>query len=390
MTDFLSNIQPFCEAGMAICAGIYVLGVIWFISGMRGGEGVNREKPLVSVVIAARDEVENIQACLERFWSQDYPADRYEVIVVDDGSTDGTAALVREMDREGLKLLSVQEAYGGSGSKKAALSLGIQESRGEVILTTDADCLVAEGWVRGMVEYLDESTGMVVGFSQVGAPGQAQGRRMGYQAVDFLCLMGCILGSVGRGHPLAASGQNLAYRKAVFQQVGGYSRVAHRASGDDVLLLQMVRHSTDWKIAFATSPHTHAIHPPAPTWRSLLQQRSRWASNAPYQLLFDPLFFGYMLVTFALDLLLVLSPVLVAAGGMGLSWAVGGWVVKSLAEFSLFTKAAGLFGRQDLRRYFPLWVLIQPLHVVVVGALGCLGIFTWKGQSHRWGRRRST
>jgi len=103
------------------------------------------------------------------------------------------------MDREGLKLLSAQEAYGRSGSKKAALSLGIREARGEVILTTDADCLVAEGWVRGIVECFDGQTGMVVGFSQIGAPGQAQGARMGYQAVDFLCLMGCILGSVGRG-----------------------------------------------------------------------------------------------------------------------------------------------------------------------------------------------
>lgn len=390
MTDILGNIQPACEAGLAICAGLYVLGVVWFLSGMREREGKNREKPLVSIVIAARDEAPNIRACLERFWRQDYPGDRYEVIVVDDGSTDDTAAQVRGMGREGLTLLSAQEAYGRSGSKKAALSLGIQKARGEMILTTDADCLVGEGWVRGMIECFDGNTGMVVGFSQIGASDQAKGARMGYQAVDFLCLMGCILGSVGRGHPMAASGQNLAYRKAVFQQVGGFSRVVHRASGDDVLLLQMIRHSTDWKIAFSTSPDTHAIHPPASTWRGLLQQRSRWASNAPYQLLFDPLFFGYMLVTFALNTLLVFSPVLVLMGGMRFSWAVGGWVVKSLAEFSLFGRAAGLFGRRDLRRFFPLWTLIQPLHVVVVGALGCLGIFTWKGQRHRWGRRRKT
>ena len=390
MTDVLGNLQPVCEAGLAVCVVVYALGIVWFLSGMRVREGRNREKPLVSIVIAARDEALNIRACLERFWCQDYPDDRYEVIVVDDGSTDDTAALVREMGREGLTLLSAQEAYGRSGSKKAALSLGIQEARGEVILTTDADCLVAEGWVRGMVEHLDENTGMVVGFSQIGAPGQVQGGEMGYQAVDFLCLMGCILGSVGRGHPMAASGQNLAYRKAVFQQVGGYSRVAHRASGDDVLLLQMVRHSTDWEIAFSASPDTHAIHPPMPTWRSLLQQRSRWASNAPYQLLFDPLFFAYMLVTFALDLLLVLSPVLIAMGGMRFSWTVGGWVVKGLAEFSLFSRAAALFGRRDLRRFFPLWTLVQPFYVVIAGALGCLGIFTWKGQRHRWGRQKNT
>jgi hypothetical protein len=228
---------------------------------------------------------------------------------------------------------------------------------------------------------------MVLGFSQIGPAGSVRGARVGYEGLDFLCLMACILGSVGRGHPMAASGQNLAYRRIVFQEVGGYEQVKHRASGDDVLLLQMVKRLTRWRISFATAPETFVVHPPASSWRALLGQRARWASNAPYLLLFDPLFFAYMLVAFVLDLLLALSPLLVLTGVLELRWAGGSWLVKGLAEFSLCRRAASLFGREDLRRHFPMWTLIQPLHVVVAGLLGCLGTFTWKGKHHRWGRQ---
>ena len=388
MTDLLYQAQPFVEGLMGICSALYVAGVIWFVAGMRKREGKNRQTPFVSVVVAARDEVERIRECLGGLVAQDYP--NFEVVVVDDGSTDGTAKIVGEIAAENrlVRLLSTQEVYGRSGSKKAALGLGIDACGGEIVLTTDADCLVPPTWVRGMVEFFDGETGMVVGFSQIGTPASVRGARMGYEAVDFLCLMSCIMGSAGQGRAMAASGQNLAFRKSAFLQVGGYERVMHRASGDDVLLLQMVKRLTGWRITFSTSPETFVIHPPASSWWDLFQKRLRWASNAPCQLRWDPLFFSYMVVTFIMDLLLVLSPWLVLAGGLGMVWAAGSWGVKMLAELVLFRRGVDFSSRRDLLRFFPLWTLLQPMHVVAVGALGCLGIFSWKGKRHRWGRQR--
>ena len=85
--------------------------------------------------------------------------------------------------------------------------------------------------------------------------------------------------------------------------------------------------------------------------------------------------------------LFALSPFLLLSGGLTLRWAAGIWAFKAVAEYRLFSRAARFFQRPDLRRFFPLWMLVQPLHIAVVGMLGCLGIFTWKGQRHRWGRR---
>jgi cellulose synthase/poly-beta-1,6-N-acetylglucosamine synthase-like glycosyltransferase len=344
--------------------------------------------PSVSVVVAARDEAECIGPCLDGLLTQDYPAGSCEVVVVDDGSADRTAELVRQRAGPGvpLRLLSTAESLGRSGSKKAALSLGIQAARGEVILITDADCRVPPTWVRGMAACFAADVGMVVGFSQVGAPHETAGLRAGWEGLDFLWLMSAALGSIGQGHPLAASGQNLAFRAAAFHQVGGYRQVEHRASGDDVLLLQLLRRSGGWRIVFAVDRGTFVVHPPSSSWRAFWRQRVRWASNAPYQFFLDPGFFLGIVAVFVFDIMLCLSPLLVLGGGLGIGVAVGGWAGKALAELALCRRGALRFGRRDLLRYFPWWTWTQPAYVVLVGLLGTLGCFRWKGTRHAWGR----
>ena len=160
---------------LAFGALAYLLGACWFITGMRRRPGHAKAErvQLVSVVVAARDESAHIASCLRALLAQDHPQDRYEIIVVDDGSIDGTGHIVREFSGEtvSVRLLRTE----GPGSKKAALSLGIAEARGEVILTTDADCQVAPGWIRGMVSHFADGVGMVIGFSQIGSPSRDQG-----------------------------------------------------------------------------------------------------------------------------------------------------------------------------------------------------------------------
>ena len=241
---------------------LYLLGIGWFLSGMRRVRGSQGEQPFVSVVIAARDEAHRIVACLQRLAVQDYP--NYEILVVDDGSRDGTPELVEDLAEGDGRLRLLKSAEGGS--KKAALALGIAAAEGEIIATTDADCLVGSGWLRGMVAECEDDVGMVIGFSQIGSGGERTGVRGSYETTDFLNLMACIWGSSGQGHPMAASGQNLLFRRRAFDDVGGYQSVLHRASGDDVLLMQMVRTQTRWNIRFCTDERTFAEHPHVESW----------------------------------------------------------------------------------------------------------------------------
>ena len=101
----------------------------------------------------------------------------------------------------------------------------------------------------------------------------------------------------------------------------------------------------------------------------------------------DPLFFGYMLLTYVLSWATLMAPLLCLVGLLNPLWALGAVGAKVWGEWGVFSGGMLLSDRRELRRYFPLWALLQPLHVVLVGTVGCLGIFRWKGRVHLWGRR---
>lgn len=385
MMPALSDLSFTLDGCLSLLVGFYFIGAIWFVCGTRRKNSISDRMPMVSVVVAARNEAIFIEGCLRALGQQDYPSDKYEVIVVDDGSTDGTDRLAID-SQDGPTAMRLLRT-GGGGSKKAALSLGISAAKGEIILSTDADCLVAAGWIRGMVAHFSEGVGFVIGYSQIGSEGQIGNWRQGYEAADFANLMNCICGSAGWGHPMAASGQNLGFLRRIFDEVGGYEKVMHRASGDDVLLLQMVRNLHTWSIVFASDKNTFTRHPFAGSWSKLLAQRSRWASNAPVLSRLDPLFFLYMLNTYLMSCLVLVAPVLLAVGWMEIQWIIANLGLKFAAEWVAFCRGVALAGRRELYRYFPFWVLLQPLHVVIVGSMGVLGLFEWKGHNHRWGRK---
>ena len=398
------NLEPLSvlEVALLISTALYVAGVLWFRCGVRKATassvhhpGAGQSLPFISIVIAARNEEQTIASCLEQLTSQTYPSQSYEIIVVDDGSEDATASLVTAFERRddgngtSVRLLRT-EGSAHSGSKKAALGLGVESARGEIIATTDADCHVTETWLRDMADCYTPEVGMVIGFSQIQSPGQITGLLQGWEGVDFHCLMLGALGSVRQGRPMAASGQNLSFRRQAFVEVGGYSTIRHRVSGDDVLLLQLIRRTGRWTVAFATAKGSFAVHPPAPGLSALLSKRTRWASNAPYQLRMDPFFFIYLCATFAMSLLLLAASLLAIADELSALWPLACWTAKLLSEASLMRAGTSLLGRRDLWRYFPLWTFTQPLYLVVVGVLGSLGRFSWKGQRYWWGRQLLT
>jgi cellulose synthase/poly-beta-1,6-N-acetylglucosamine synthase-like glycosyltransferase len=385
------------EAAIAASTAVYVIGLLWFLLGAtrrdRPIDSAGPKLPSVAVVIAARDEVAHIETCLRRMGAQCYPTDLYQVIVVDDGSTDGTLDKARtlaasmKLDGHRVLVLDGMATYGAGGSKKSALALGIGCCSDDIVLTTDADCDVPTGWIRNMVDHFGVQTGAVVGFSQIGIPGAPASVLASWEGLDFLQLMTAAAGSCALGHPMAASGQSLGFRRKAFDEVGGYGTVSHRVSGDDVLLLQLIRGTRHWRIGFCGEAAARVVHPPSPGLRSFLSRRARWASNAPLQLRLDPLFFCYMLGTFAASLALLTCLALWAAGLISPKVVAVVWGSKIAAEGALALAGALRFGRTDLLRVFPLWTLLQPVYTVLVGLVGPLGFFRWKGRRVALGRK---
>jgi cellulose synthase/poly-beta-1,6-N-acetylglucosamine synthase-like glycosyltransferase len=128
--------------------------------------------PLVSIIIAARNEAYNIAGTLQSLLAQDYPRDLMEIIVVDDRSEDDTSEIAIKFSKNDnrIKLVRQSEITKGISPKKQALEKGIEASSGEIILTTDADCYHDPGWIRALVSAMTPEVGMVIGQARFTPP----------------------------------------------------------------------------------------------------------------------------------------------------------------------------------------------------------------------------
>ncbi len=365
---------------------IYACGLLLFFVGLYfPNRWTSVWRPFVSVVVAARNEEATIAGLLSDLRGQTYPADRFEVIVVDDQSEDKTADVITQAanSQRNVHLVRVEEEDDtGLIAKKRAMDLGIRSSLGEIILTTDADCRVLPRWIETMVSYFTEDVGMVAGFSQSGRKGEPLTTFQRIQSLDFLSLMAAAQGVLNLGLPLAASGQNLAYLRQAFDEVGGFGDIRNRISGDDVLLMQLVRKKTRWSVRFAPAEESFNTAPPEPSLKSFFRQRIRWASNGPIQWRLNRMFFCYVVTTFLVNALLIISPILHAVSGQSLRIFAAALAIKIASEGLLLLKGSAVYQRRDLLRDFPLWTLFQIPYVVIAGLAGSLGLFTWKGRRH--------
>lgn len=362
---------------------LYSIALIFFLLGLfRGDIERTKTQPFVSVVIPVKNEKDHIGRILAEVTHQTYPREKYEIIVVDDESTDVTPNVCRAFSEKysNVRCLSTQGVSSPLKFKKRPLDLGIRSAKGEIVLLTDADCHISSSWIEMMASYFTPRVGMVVGYSQTTGSVTTLER---IQSLDFLLLMGAARGATQLGVPLACTGQNLAYRKQAFEDVGGFSGFANAVGGDDNLLLQQIRHRTDWKIAFALEKFSYVSSRPVPGMGSFLTQRMRWASDALLVPRHDPLFFSIIVAAFLANLLplilLVASPWF---PGLFIPF-VKGLAAKFAAEGTLMIKTTRAFDRTDLQRTFPVWFFFQLPYVAVMGISSFLG--------HRlpWGGRNS-
>lgn len=339
-------------------------------------------QPFLSVVIAARNEAHYIGECLKTLTQQTYPSHLFEVLVVDDESSDDTALIVEGFSKSypHIRLLTVGNHFPQMAAKKRPMSVGIQQAKGEWIVTTDADCQLLPTHLAQLSTYMHTDTDVIIGFSQIKTAQEPLTPFEKLQACDFLSLMSAAAGSAHMGYPLAATGQNFAYRKTLFDRVGGFEKVAHRPSGDDVLLLQLMRKGTSNKIVFASDPHTFVSTHRPETPKSFWRQRKRWASNAAFQIRLNPYFFAYILVVFGAHACIPISLLLHPHTYL---IPLGCWLAKSIADGFVIHKGAQTFNRKDLLSILPIWEILQPFYIVLIGIVGTLGGFTWKDRHHK-------
>lgn len=330
----------------------------------------------ISVIIPARNEEENIGALLYALQQQAYPSTLFEVIVIDDHSTDETVTIVRQF--RGVKLLRLQDE-GINSYKKKAIETGIAAATGQLIVTTDADCIPGPHWLEQVAACKEERNSVFIA-APVVFQCNASVLQM-FQAMDFMVLQGITGAAVDKNIHSMCNGANLAYEKEVFYKVGGFSGIDQIASGDDMLLMHKIWKQYPTRVHYLKSNEAIVSTAPMKTWKEFFNQRIRWASKAAkYD---DKRIFAVLLMVYLVNLSF---PVLLVAGFWNYSywlWLAGAWVFKTIIELPFFISLAEFFNKTWAIKLF---FFFQPLHIaytILSGFLGQFGKYEWKGRKTR-------
>jgi cellulose synthase/poly-beta-1,6-N-acetylglucosamine synthase-like glycosyltransferase len=347
------------------------------------------DSPRISLIIPARNEEKNIGSLLASIARQTYPATSFEVIIVDDHSTDRTAEIVRQFAAEQtahppdwIRIIPAQNEN-GVAYKKKAIETGIAVAKHEWILCTDADCIVQPGWIASYAAFITANDPVFVAAPVVFVPASNTAAAKNnllftFQELDFLSLQGITAASVSKKFHSMCNGANIAYRKDVFLEVGGFRGIDHIASGDDMLLMHKVRLRYPDRVLYLKTKSAIVETSAAATWRDFFNQRIRWASKASsYD---DKKIFAVLVLVYLFNFSFLLLTIASFIDIQYFYFLLILWIAKTVAELPFMKQVSDFFGRGSALKYF---VLFQPLHIgytILAGFLGSFGTYEWKGR----------
>ena len=354
-----------------LSTGVYLTFILFIIAGLfrHNEESIisTDQTPIVSVVIAARNEEKNLPDLIQDLVNQEYPLDQLEVIIVDDRSTDSTAKILIEAAENYavVKYIRVETLSTEMTPKKHALTLGIEMAKGDVILSTDADCRVGKLWVSGMAYSVIQQDSISIGYSKVA--GESFFERI--QMLDFLGIITANAGAGGWGHFWSGTGQNLAYKKSDFETIGKFEPVKDKISGDDMYLVQSI--SKLKRGIINIDANTFVTTSAMPAFLDFINQRVRWSSNSKDNAMKNHLFFVFLSSAFLCNSTLLLSIL------FGYSWSFA-FSLKFILEGSAVFLGGKLFNTKVNPIVYVSWALAQPIYIPVVGLMGLQNRYTWK------------
>jgi cellulose synthase/poly-beta-1,6-N-acetylglucosamine synthase-like glycosyltransferase len=340
-----------------------------------------KDFPKVSILIPVRDEAANILHLISDLLKQDYPADKLEVIVIDDHSADNTAELVQSVDDDRIHLIRLGEEMSKEEAmqayKKKAIETGAARASGEWILTTDGDCRINHQWVKSMLAVREQQNAcLVTGPVML----EGNGNLFEYfQVLDFMGMMGITAASLRMGIYNMANGANMLYEKKAFMEVGGFRGINNKASGDDMLLVYKMAHWSGGRVAFAKSKTAIVITGVMPTLGEFLQQRFRWTSKSgDYQDKRITWILGLVYLS-VLTMLVNLTAVFFEQHEMR-SIGIQQLMLKLLVEIPLLYSTSRWFGKSRLMLSYVSSQFFHILYIVFVGTFGNILKYRWKGR----------
>ena len=355
------------------------LGQVYF--GLRSLNRKRRgtdKKYFVSIIVPFRNESEVIVDCLRSLECQAYPKDHYEIIFIDDFSNDDSAQkLNSEKTLPNTQVISVPDGYKKMSPKKRGIKYGIDHAKGEIIVTTDADCVHPKVWLETMISAFDEQTGFVSG------PVRFSDSNLLFNKIQQLEFGGLVLtgaGLIGSDKPTICNAANIAFKKEAFEYVNGYEDNQHLSSGDDEFLMQKIAKSKKYEVQFMLSEHAVVETQANRTIDGFIQQRKRWASKGLFYndktLILKLIMIYLFFVSLPLQLLLGITFNLIFV--YSFSSLV---LLKGIIEYFIMRKGIPLLFKNINYKVFIISEILHIPYIIYAGIAGAFGNFEWKGRN---------
>ena len=364
-----------------LIAAIYVVFIAQLIYGFNKVKPFERTevnpKTTFSIIVPFRNEAKNLPKLLKSISKLNYPKELFEIILVDDFSTDTSERIcIQWRMANGLIESTLLENLRLSNSpKKDAISRAVPILKHDWMVTTDADCIVTKNWLLTLDNFIQQNNPEMV----VGAVIYKTKNNWfhHFQQLDLMSLQGTTIGSFGIGKPFMCNGANFAYTKKFFQKLGGFGGINSTASGDDVLLLQKAVTANSDKVLYLKNKEFIVKTKPENDLFVLFMQRVRWASKTTsYKNIYAK---SLAVVVLLMNLSLVLGFGFWILGKIEI-WNLSSiFLIKYLVDYVLLYKSNQYLNKGKF--LLPLASsLVYPVFSSAVGLYSLFGSFTWKGR----------
>ena len=356
---------------------IFIINVVKGIRVVKNEIAENENNEFISVIIPFRNEENTILDNLASLESQSISKDRYEVIYVDDNSNDNSVEILgNAIQSKNIFIIHSDAKTEKRAHKKLALQKAIRLAKGELIITTDADCVHGRDWLKTLSNMFDYKTAFVSGPVEFI---DDESTFTKFQRLEFSGLILVGAGLIGLKKPLICNAANLGFRKSVYEMVGGYDDNLNLSSGDDEFLMQKISRETSLQIKFCFDRSAMSYTKPNSTLSEFFNQRKRWASKSFYYVKKSTTFALTLIYLFYLGLLVQLILGIFYSDLFFLSLGFS-LMLKFVTEYQVVQiESEELFSKVNAK-LFLLAEFFQIPYIIISGISGLFGNYKWKGR----------
>ena len=360
---------------------LYISYVIYFIIGWLRTKTFNIQTPdkfrTVSIIIPVRNEEKHIEKLLRNIQSQSYPADKFDIIVIDDYSTDNTVSIIKSLNIPNVKIVPLKVEGEIYAYKKMAITTGVNNSNAELIVSTDGDCSMDQHWLSSIVSFYTSNS-----FKLISSPVAFHQEKNWFekiQTVEFQYLIGVGASCMRNGMPSTCNGANLAYTRELFHEINGFEGIDDIAFGDDELLLHKVYKHYPNAIGFNKNRNSIVYTYAKSNLNEFVEQRKRWAKkNANY---FDKRLMAMVLSVFLMNAALFFAiPFSFFYSDIKIFLIIS-FMLKLVFDGIFMIMLLNFFEKTRYILYAPVVLFLYIFYFIYLGIIGNVGTtYQWKGR----------